>query len=176
MLQAAVVRRSLPLLLLCVAAAVAVAVGGGCGGAGGARPASPRGPAGDDAFAAVFRAVEQWRQGWQVRSLEALAPLYRHDDHTVVVYQGRPLRGWDSAQAWLRSQLAGVQRVDIRLEDGVVTTLGTDSASFAARMTRDLSDGVVTRSDDGFLTLTFVREDDRWQIVAEHYSYALGGP
>lgn len=175
MLQAAVVRRVLLALLIAASGAAAVGCGGG-GSSGGARPtAPPPTPGQDDAFSAVFRAVEQWRQGWQVRSLEALAPLYRHDDHTIIVYQGRPLLGWDSAEAWLRAQLAGVSSVHIRIEDGVVTTLGPDSASFAARMGRDLSDGVITRADEGFLTLTFVREDGRWQIVAEHYSFALGG-
>jgi hypothetical protein len=170
-LQGAVLRRVLPALLVSVAAALA-----GCGG-GGARSTTP-GPATGaqgDAFSAVFRAVEQWRQGWEVRSVEALEPLYRHDDHTVIVYQGRPLRGWDSAQSWLRGQLAGVASVHVRIEDGAVTTLGADSATFAARMSRDLSDGVITRSDQGFVTLTFVREDGRWLIVAEHYSFALGG-
>ena len=160
-----------PALLL---AAALAGCGGGGGGGGGAT--TPR-PAGDqvDPFAAVFRAVEQWRQGWQVRSLDALAPLYRQDDHTVIVYQGRPQRGWDAAQGWLRGQLARSATVHLRLEDGVVTTLGDDSATFAARMSRELSDGVVTTTDDGFLTLTFVRVDRAWQIVAEHYSYTLGG-
>lgn len=173
MLQAAVVRRAL--LVLLIAAAVGPGLGG-CGG-GGARATTPGPAAGADAdaFTAVFRAVEQWRQGWQVRSLEVLDPLYRHDDHTVVVYQGQPLRGWDSAKAWLRAQLAGVASVHIRLEEGVVTTIGADGATFTARMGRDLSDGVLTRADAGVLTLTFVREGGRWLIVSEHYSYALGG-
>ena len=111
----------------------------------------------------------------QVRSLDALIPLYRHDDHTVIVYQGRSQRGWPSAQTWLRSQLAAAAVVHLRLEDGVVTTLGADSATFAARMDRELSDGAVTTTDLGFLTLTLVRVDADWQIVAEHYSFQLGG-
>src|SRR4051794_30188355 len=99
----------LPTLLLATVLAA-------CGGGGGASAGGPK-PAGaqSDAFAAVFRAVEQWRQGWQVRSLDALAPLYRHDDHTVIVYQGRPQRGWDAAQTWLRAQLARVNTVNIRI-------------------------------------------------------------
>ncbi|HVV83010.1 MAG TPA: AtzH-like domain-containing protein [Kofleriaceae bacterium] len=161
--------RAIPALLL-------TAVLAACGGGGGAHATSPHAQGAEvDAFAAVFRAVEQWRQGWQVRSLDALEPLYRHDDHTVIVYQGRAQRGWDAAKEWLRNQLASTASVHIRIEDGVVTQLGPDSATFAARMGRDLSDGAVTASDEGFLTLTFVRVDDGWQIVAEHYSFALGG-
>lgn len=160
--------RALPAILVCLAVAT------GCGGGGGAGSTTPRAGQGD-AFAAVFRAVEQWTQGWEVRSVEALEPLYRHDDHTVIVYQGQAQRGWDRAQTWLRAELAGVKTVHLRIEDGVVTTIGDSGATFTARMGRDLSDGVLTRSDEGFLTLTFVRVGGDWQIVAEHYSYALGG-
>ena len=160
-------RPALPALLVAVTLA-------GCGG--GAHVVAPRAAAAaGDPFSAVFRVVEQWRQGWQVRSLDALIPLYRHDDHTVIVYQGRSQRGWPSAQTWLRSQLAAAAVVHLRLEDGVVTTLGADSATFAARMDRELSDGAVTTTDLGFLTLTLVRVDADWQIVAEHYSFQLGG-
>ena len=158
-------------VLLCLAALAAPACKGGGAGSTTPGPSAAEG----DAFGAVFRAVEQWRQGWQVRSVEALEPLYRHDDHTVIVYQGRAQRGWERARTWLRAELAGVSSVHVRIEDGVVTTLGDDAATFTARMGRDLSDGVVTRTDEGFLTLTFVREGGAWQIVAEHYSYALGG-
>jgi ketosteroid isomerase-like protein len=163
-------------LVRVLVALVSCALAAGCGGGGGAGPAAPKpGSPQGDAFAAVFRAVEQWRQGWQVRSLEALAPLYRQDDHTVIVYQGRPQRGWDRAESWLRAQLAGSTSVHLRIEDGVVTTLGDDAATFTARMGRDLSDGAVTAADEGFLTLTFAREGGAWQIVSEHYSYPLGG-
>jgi ketosteroid isomerase-like protein len=158
-------KRALLILALCTAA---------CGGGGGARPTAPRAATGD-AFAEVFRTVEQWRQGWQVRSLEALAPLYRQDDHTVIVYQGRPQQGWSQAQTWLRAQLDGADTVHLRIEDGVVTTVGADGAIFTARLARELSDGVVTTTDDGFLTLTLARADQGWQIVVEHYSYPPGG-
>ena len=162
---------------LALPAVLAAAILAGCGGGGGAGAgaAPPRTAGQGDPFSVVFRLVEQWRQGWQVRSFDALAPLYRHDDHTVIVYQGRAQRGWASAQTWLRSQLAGAAVVHLRLEDGVVTTTGADSATFAARMDREVSDGVVTTTDAGFLTLTLIRVDDAWAIVAEHYSYQLGG-
>jgi hypothetical protein len=34
--------------------------------------------------------------------MDALAPLYRHDDHTVIVYQGQAQVGWPAAEAYLR--------------------------------------------------------------------------
>ncbi|HVK75256.1 MAG TPA: nuclear transport factor 2 family protein [Kofleriaceae bacterium] len=136
----------------------------------------PRTPAagGEDAFAAVFRVVEQWRQGWEVRSLDALAPLYRQDDNTVLVYQGRAHVGWPQAQTYLRKTVEGARSVHFTLDDGHVTALGDDGATYAARLTREISDGAVTATDSGYLTLTFARAGSRWEIVAEHYSYPLG--
>lgn len=160
---------------LAVLAALALAAGSGCsgGGGGGARPVTPS--AGSmDAFAAVFRAVEQWRQGWEVRSIDALRPLYRHDGQTIVVYQGRAQIGWPAAETYLRNQIEGARAIHLLLDDGQVTALGDDGATYSARLGREISDGAVTVSDRGFLTLTFARSGDVWEIVSEHYSYAAG--
>jgi len=156
--------------LCAVVAALALACGGKKG------PDAPSGAAGNgtsgDAFAAVFRVVEQWRQGWEVRSLDALTPLYRQDDNTVVVYQGRSHVGWPQAQNFLRQSVEGARNIHLTLEGGQVTTLGASGATFAARLTREISDGAITISDEGFLTLTFARTaGDKWEIVSEHYSY-----
>lgn len=151
---------------------VAAACGGG--GGGGASKGGSSTPGVIDPFSAVFRAVEQWRQGWEVRSMDALAPLYRHDDHTVVVYQGQPHLGWPQAETFLRRSVDGAREIHLSLDDGRVSALGDDGATFAARLTREVSDGAVTVSDQGYLTLTFARSGDVWQIVAEHYSYRTG--
>jgi ketosteroid isomerase-like protein len=154
--------------------AVVTALALACGGKKGAE--APSSSAGNgtsgDAFAAVFRVVEQWRQGWEVRSLDALTPLYRQDDNTVVVYQGRSHVGWPQAQNFLRQSVEGARNIHLTLEGGQVTTLGASGATFAARLTREISDGAITISDEGFLTLTFARTaGDKWEIVSEHYSY-----
>jgi hypothetical protein len=143
-----------------------------CGG-GGKGPERPVPEGGGDAFAGVFRAVEQWRQGWEVRSLEALTPLYRQDGNTVVVYQGRAHIGWPQAQNYLRQSVEGARNVHLTLEGGQVTAIGNGGATFAARLTREVSDGAVTVTDEGFLTITFARAagGDHWEIVSEHYSY-----
>lgn len=144
-----------------------------CGG-GGKGTTTPSGPEGGDAFAAVFRAVEQWRQGWEVRSVEALAPLYRQDGNTVVVYQGRAHVGWPQTQSFLRQTVDGAKNVHLSLEAGQVTSIGAGGATYSARLIREISDGVLTVTDEGFLTMTFARDvgNDRWEIVSEHYSYA----
>ena|SRR5688572_29804470 len=161
----------LPALLIATFTALG---GAACGGGGGKGGTTPSGPASGDAFAAVFRAVEQWRQGWEVRSLEALAPLYRQDGNTVVVYQGRPHVGWPQAQNFLRQTVEGAKNVHLTLEEGQVTSIGAGGATYSARLLREISDGVLTVTDEGFLTMTFARASggDRWEIVSEHYSYA----
>lgn len=151
-------------------ALAAAACGGGSGGGKGA----PTTPGAIDPFSAVFRAVEQWRQGWEVRSMDALAPLYRHDDHTVVVYQGQAHVGWPQAETFLRSVVDGAREVHLTVSDGQVAALGDSGATYAARLTREISDGAVTVSDTGYLTLTFARSGTAWEIVAEHYSYRAG--
>lgn len=150
---------------------LALLVAAACGGSGAARPTTP---GVIDPFEAVFRAVEQWRQGWEVRSMDALSPLYRHDDHTVVVYQGLPQIGWPSAETFLRQAVAGAREIHLTLDDGRVTALGNDGATYAARLRREVSDGVVTITDSGYLTLTFARTGAAWEIVAEHYSFRAG--
>ncbi len=159
---------------LAVVAVLALGAAPGCGGgSNNGRAAPPTDPAAGDAFAAVFRAVEQWRQGWEVRSLDALTPLYRQDGNTVVVYQGRAHVGWPQAQNYLRQTVEGARTVHLSLEGGQVTSIGTSGATYSARLTRELSDGAVTVTDEGFLTVTFARAPggDRWEIVSEHYSY-----
>ncbi|MBK9030185.1 MAG: nuclear transport factor 2 family protein [Myxococcales bacterium] len=145
-----------------------------CGGGGGGGKATTPAPGSIDAFTAVFRAVEQWRQGWEVRSMDALAPLYRHDDHTIVVYQGQAQIGWPQAETYLRRAVDGAREIHLTLDDGRVSALGDGGATFAARLTREISDGAVTVSDAGYLTLTFARSGEAWEIVAEHYSYRTG--
>ena len=68
----------------------------------------------------------------------------------------------------------GAREIHLLLDDGRVSALGDDGATFAARLQREVSDGAVTVSDQGYLTLTFARTGDVWQIVAEHYSYRTG--
>lgn len=153
--------------------AVMIALAAGCSG-GSKGSTTPSEQAGGDAFAAVFRAVEQWRQGWEVRSLEALSPLYRQDGNTVVVYQGKAHVGWPQAQNYLRQTVEGAKSVHLSLEEGQVTSIGGGGATYSARLIREISDGVLTVTDEGFLTMTFARAagGDRWEIVSEHYSYA----
>lgn len=152
--------------------AVLLAAAAACGGSSAAARGPTSHPGATDVFAAVFRAVEQWRQGWEVRSMEALSPLYRHDGQTVLVYQGQSQVGWPQSETYLRKIVESARAIHLVIEDGQVTALGDGGATFTARLTREISDGAVTISDRGYLTLTFARSGDRWEIVVEHYSYA----
>lgn len=121
-------------------------------------------------------AIEQWRQAYEVRSIDGLAKLYPHDLAVVVVQDGQALIGWSSVEAMLRDRLARAKQIHVRVKDIQVTSLGPTVASAIATMTRELSDGVTTVTENGALTLV-LRKDDAggWLIVAEHYSYRRAG-
>jgi ketosteroid isomerase-like protein len=144
-------------------------------------PATPR-----EVVAAVRGAVEQWRQAYEARTFDVLAKLYRHDLEVVVVHDGAALIGWTSVEAMLRDRLARAKQIHVRLKDVQVTSLDDTVAFAIATMTREISDGVTTVTEDGAVTLVLRRECDpeqkaegacptRWVIVGEHYSYKRRG-
>ncbi len=167
-----------------LAAAIAVALlcaaagcpGKGAGGAGdGTGPdTASRTPA--EVVEAGQRLVESWRQGYEVRSLEALAPLYAQDLDLVLVAQGQVQLGWTAVESYLSAELAA-KEIHIRLDDVQVAALGAGAAVVTAMMTRESSDGVASVSERGALTLALrAQTDGRWVIVSEHYSYPRSAP
>ena len=138
------------------------------------RPAEPTAAASAtpaDVATAARGAVEQWRQAYEVRSLDALGKLYAHDAGLVVVQDGLPLIGWTSVEAVLKDRLAHAKEIHVRLKDVSVTSQAPTVATALATMTRELSDGVTTVTENGALTLVLRRGATGWLIVSEHYSY-----
>jgi ketosteroid isomerase-like protein len=141
-----------------------------------AKPATPK-----EVVAAGRALIEQWRQAYEVRSVDALSKLYAHDLDLVVVLDGLPLNGWTSVETMLKDRLAHAKEVHVRLKDVQITTLAPTAAFAVATMTRELGDGVTTVTENGALTLVLRSVIDpektsavaatRWLIVAEHYSY-----
>ena len=140
---------------------------------GGDAPQAPAKPATPKEVVDAGRAtIEQWRQAYEVRSLDALSKLYEHNPDVVVVLDGLPLIGWSSVEAMLRDKLARAKEIHVRLKDITVTSYAPVLAGAVAQMTREIGDGVTTVSENGTLTLLLHREDDgTWKIVSEHYSY-----
>ena len=124
-----------------------------------------------DVVAAGKATIEQWRQAYEVKSFDALAKLYVHDLDTVVVVDGMPLMGWSAIEAVLKDKLAHAKEIHVRLKDVTVTSLAPTVASAVATMTREVSDGVTTVTENGALTLVLKKTGTTWQIVTEHYSY-----
>src|SRR5689334_23178311 len=83
------------------------------------RPATPK-----EVIAAGRATIEQWRQAYQVRSLETLSKLYAHDNDVVVVQDGQQLVGWTSVESAIKDQLERHTKIVIRLKDMQVTGLG----------------------------------------------------
>jgi ketosteroid isomerase-like protein len=150
--------------------AVVCATLGGCGAA---QPTVTT-PLMPDAFVAEVRGtIEQWRQGYEVRSVEALAKLYAQDPDVVLVQQGVVLRGWAAIESALKDRLTRATAIRVRLKDLTVVPIGTHGASVLATMAREVSDGVTTVTEEGILTLALRHGDASWSIVSEHYSYAV---
>jgi uncharacterized protein (TIGR02246 family) len=118
--------------------------------------------------------IEQWRQAYEVRSLDALAKLYARNIDLVVVEQGMPLVGWNSVENMLKERLGRHKDVHVRLKDIQVQSLGTDAATATAAMTRELGDGTTTVTESGALTIVLRKDGEAWLIVSEHYSYKRG--
>ena len=121
-------------------------------------------------------AIEQWRQAYEIRSIDALEKLYSHDPDIVLVNDGVTLIGWSSVDGMLKDRVARAKEVHIRLKEIEVTAVAPTAAFGVATMTRELSDGVTTVTEYGSLTLVFRKDPNAgWLIVGEHYSYKRPG-
>lgn len=143
----------------------------GCPKGGSQEPAAPSAVTPKEVVTAVKATVEQWRQGYEVRSVETLAKLYAHDVDVVVVQEGQTMIGWSSVEAYLKDRIARAGQIHIRLKDVSVVALGLEAASVTATMTRELTEGTTTVTENGTLTLVVRRTPDGWVIGSEHYSY-----
>ena len=139
----------------------------------------PTGPVRDstpkEVIAATRGAVEQWRQAYEVRSMDALQKLYAHDLDIVVVTDGLTLIGWSSVEGLLADRLSRAKEIHIRLKEIQVRAIATSAAFAVATMTREVGDGVTTVTENGTLTLVFRKDTAGWLIVGEHYSYKRPG-
>jgi uncharacterized protein (TIGR02246 family) len=124
-----------------------------------------------DVVSAAKSAIEQWRQAYEVRSIDALAKLYAQEPDAVVVLDGQVLTGWNAISAMLKDKLAHAKEIRVRLKDVSVRSLAPTIASATATMNREMSDEVTTVTENGALTLTLRKDPDGWKIVVEHYSY-----
>ena len=152
-------------LLVAVALLVAACPGGS------RAPVSPSATTPKEVVTAVKATIEQWRQGYEVRSVDALEKLYAHDLDVVMVQEGLTMIGWSSVQAYLKDRIARAGTIHIRLKDIQVIALGLEAASAIATMTREVSDGTTTVTENGTLTLVLRHTPDGWVISSEHYSY-----
>lgn len=153
---------------LVIALAILIA---GCPGGKARDPVGPGATTPKEVVTAVKATIEQWRQGYEVRSVDALAKLYARDLDVVVVQEGQTMIGWSSVEAYLKDRIARAGQIHIRLKDVQVVALGLEAAYAVATMTRELTDGTTTVTESGTLTLVVRKTPDGWAIASEHYSY-----
>jgi len=142
---------------------------GGCprsSAPGAEAPATPK-----EVVAAAKATIEQWRQAYEIRSVDALSQLYAHDVDLVVVQEGTTFLGWSSVEAMLKDRIARTGAIVIRLKDMQVSSLAPEVAFAFATMTRELTFEATTVTESGTLTLVLRKQGDKWLITSEHYSY-----
>src|SRR5256885_11259363 len=88
--------------------------------------------------------IEQWRQAYEIRSMDALAKLYAHDPGLSVVQDGARLLGWPATEEALRAKLARATAIRVRITELQLTPLGADAAVASALMTRESTEGAAT--------------------------------
>jgi ketosteroid isomerase-like protein len=115
--------------------------------------------------------IEQWRQAYEIRSIDALAKLYAHDLDVVVVQEGTTMIGWSSVEGMLKDRLSRAGEIHVRLKDIQVSSLAPNVASAVVTMTRELTDGATTVTENGTLTLVLRNDSGTWVLTSEHYSY-----
>lgn len=121
--------------------------------------------------AGVKRTLEQYRQAYEVRSLEALAPLYAKGEGIAITHQGVSYRGMASVAAYLNKLLRVSKYIRMKLTGIHVIALSGSSAVAVAKVNRAVGDGVTTVETTGVLSLALKRFEKRWVIVSEHFSY-----
>lgn len=159
--------RVIPALLLALALAPA------CGNRAPApaAPAIAATPTPEEVVAAGKGLVEEYRQAYEVRSVDALSGLYAHTLDVVLVHQGNERAGWTDVRSYLKELLEHATEIHLTLSDVAVTALGDDAATAVASVRREVSDGTTTVTTEGVLTLALRRTGSKWRIATEHYSY-----
>jgi ketosteroid isomerase-like protein len=159
------------------AAALALVVAGACGGSTQAPPAAPAAstastpPTPADIRQAALAVLEQYRQAHEVRSVEALDPLYLASPELVRVWQGERTTGWDAVRDQLGALFNRARDIKLRVDQPTVLALGDGGAVVVANAARTVAEGVTSVRVEGVLTLVLRREEQRWRIASEHFSY-----
>ncbi len=127
-----------------------------------------------DVARAIEGAVEQYKQAYEVNSVEALGELFIHDLDVVSVYQGRIHLGWTQVEADHRMRLQDVTKIRLVITNLSIQSLGESSAVVTAGLERTMGDDSATTTERGALTLVFRKIENRWMVATEHFSYPTG--
>jgi ketosteroid isomerase-like protein len=134
-------------------------------------PAAPPAATTSAEVATAARGIlEQWRQAYEVRSVEALALLYAHDPGVSLVIDGTLWLGWSAVEPVLRDRLAGATAIHLRFKELSVSAVGLTGAVVVATLVRERTEAATSVTENGTVTLV-LRNEGGWVIVAEHCSY-----
>lgn len=151
-------------------------LGSSCGGQPTKIAAPVSEPVPQNVTLAIEGAVEQYRQAYEVQSLEALGNLFVHNLDVVSIHQGQLHQGWSQVEADQANRLEDATKVRIVISDLNIQALGTDVAVATAGLERNIGDDATTTTVRGSLTLVFHKVAERWLVASEHFSYSTGSP
>jgi hypothetical protein len=110
--------------------------------------------------------IEQWRQAYEVRSVDALSKLYDPSEKLVYVHQGKRYNGWPAAAAVITERLAGATELHMDLRDVSVRSIA--GATFIdCNMTREISVSSTTIKESGVVSMVIIDG----KIAVEHFSF-----
>jgi ketosteroid isomerase-like protein len=142
----------------------------GVGGCGAAAKTSTTTITPTDSATSALALLEQWRQAYEVRSVEALSKIYSPGKSLIVVAQGQRWNGWDNVSTVLKGKLDSAREVHITLNEVASQAIGSTTL-ITATMVREISNGSTTVKETGVVTWGLELANNKWQIVSEHFSY-----
>jgi SnoaL-like domain len=110
--------------------------------------------------------IEQWRQAYEVRSVDALAKLYDPSEKLVYVHQGKRYNGWLAAAAVITERLAGATELHMDLRDISVRSIA-GATLIDCNMTREISVSSTTVKESGVVSMVIIDG----KIAVEHFSF-----
>lgn len=127
---------------------------------------TPSPPGAGAAEAAVRAAQRRYYEAFERRDLDLMSDVWEHSDRVACTHPGwRTLRGWGAVSGSWFAIFAGPQQLQVILTNETVEVAG--DVAWAT-----VDENLLDREGSGTVAALnlFVRDEDRWRLVAHHGS------
>lgn len=114
--------------------------------------------------------IEQYRQAWEVKSLDALSALYVRTVDVSLVVGGEALLGWTAIEERYKAALAASAVFKLRIEPVAVTAVDQGGVAVVAKVSRIYGDDVTKTEDRELVTFVLTPVEGKLAILVEHRS------